>query len=115
MELLPRVLVTIVLVGLISVLFRLCNALILKPKRLRSILEKQGIKGPSPTFLIGNLTDMNNSKSTLSKRLPVGENGISHNCGDAILPSLQRWSKEYGMFSNFLNRIYLIILPNPSI
>jgi cytochrome P450 len=101
-QLLLRVSLTVVLVGVFNLLFGLCNALILKPRRLGSILEKQGIKGPPPTFFLGNLLGISKAISTLSKPLPAGEKEIIHNCGALIVPFFQQWTKEFGrtfMFS----------------
>ncbi|KAH7515574.1 hypothetical protein FEM48_Zijuj10G0041100 [Ziziphus jujuba var. spinosa] len=54
---------------------RACDALILKPKRLRSILGKQGIRGPLPSFLLGNIPDMQkiqNSSQPSDQSTPQG-------------------------------------------
>lgn len=91
-----RVLLTVLLVGLFSLVVRLCNALVLEPKRLRSLLAKQGIKGPPPTFLLGNLLDISRATPKHSEPPPTGEKEIVHNCAAVITPFLQQWSKEYG-------------------
>ncbi|XP_050282053.1 cytochrome P450 714C2-like [Quercus robur] len=99
--LLLKVMVTIALLGFFSKLIQICDALILKPERLRSKLRKQGIRGPPPSFLLGNINDMKKMKSTASKTQP-GEQALTHNCASAIFPFLDLWKKQYGstfMFS----------------
>lgn len=100
MEMVGKVLVTIGLLWLLRIVYRLYKALFLNPKRLSSILEKQGIKGPPPSFLLGNLAEMLKAKSEIPKR-PPGEKGIVHDCPTALFPAVQNWNKEYGMYIIF--------------
>lgn len=97
-----RVILTVVLLGLISILIKLCDALSLKPRRLRSVLQKQGVRGPKPSFLLGNIPDMVKKQSTISKPLQEEEEemGMIHNCPPLIFPQLVEWSKEYGKIIN---------------
>ena len=98
--LLSKIIITIVLLGLVSALMKMCEALILKPKRLRSILRKQGIRGPPPSFLLGNIGDMKKMKSSPSKAQQKGEQVITHNCSSAIFPFFDEWRKSYGNHIN---------------
>lgn len=97
-----RVMLTVVLIGLISILIKLYNALCRKPRRLCSALEKQRIRGPTPSFLLGNIPDMMKKQLTLSD--PKEENGeeveekrIIHNSPSLLFPYLVEWSKQYGI------------------
>ncbi|KAG8475030.1 hypothetical protein CXB51_031808 [Gossypium anomalum] len=49
---------SVVLTGFVGLLFHLYNGVLLKPKKLRLKLQNQGIKGPCPSFLYGNIHEM---------------------------------------------------------
>jgi hypothetical protein len=93
--LLSKIIITIALLGLVSALMKMCEALILKPKRLRSILRKQGIRGPPPSFLLGNIGDMKKSSASKAHQ-QKGEQAITHNCSSAFFPFFDEWRKSYG-------------------
>ncbi|KAK4799852.1 hypothetical protein SAY86_025217 [Trapa natans] len=65
----------------------------LTPRRIRKVMEKQGVHGPTPRFLVGNLLDMANivSKSTSSDM-----DSIHHDIVDRLLPHYSLWSKQFG-------------------
>uniref|UniRef100_A0A7N2LHN0 Cytochrome P450 n=1 Tax=Quercus lobata TaxID=97700 RepID=A0A7N2LHN0_QUELO len=107
--------ITIALLGFFRKLIQICDALILKPERLRSKLRKQGIRGPPPSFLLGNINDMKKMKSTASKTQP-GEQALTHNCSSAVFPFLDLWRKQYGftfMFS--LGNIQILHMNHPDV
>ncbi|KAH7544952.1 hypothetical protein FEM48_Zijuj01G0040600 [Ziziphus jujuba var. spinosa] len=108
---------TVALLGLISVLFKLCDALALKPRRLRSVLQKQSISGPTPSFLLGNIPDMVKKQPTVSKPPQEDEDkGMIHNCPPLIFPHLVQWSKEYGpKFVFSLGNIPFLYLNEPEV
>ncbi|XP_075646433.1 cytochrome P450 714C2-like [Castanea sativa] len=113
--LLLKVMITIALLGFFSKLIQICDALILKPERLRSKLRKQGIRGPPPSFLLGNINDIKKMKSTASKTQP-GEQALTHNCSSAIFPFFDLWRKQYGstfMFS--LGNIQILHMNHPDV
>ncbi|KAK4593094.1 hypothetical protein RGQ29_017303 [Quercus rubra] len=113
--LLLKVMITIALLGFFSKLIQICDALILKPERLRSKLRKQGIKGPPPSFLLGNINDIKKMKSTASKTQP-GEQALTHNCSSAVFPFFDLWRKQYGstfMFS--LGNIQILHMNHPDV
>ena len=96
--LLVKIIITIALLGLVRELMKMCEALILKPKRLRAILRKQGIRGPPPSFLIGNIGDMKKIMSSASKAQQKEEQAITHNCSSVIFPFFDEWRKLYGNY-----------------
>uniref|UniRef100_A0A7N2R339 Cytochrome P450 n=1 Tax=Quercus lobata TaxID=97700 RepID=A0A7N2R339_QUELO len=113
--LLLKVSFTIALVGFVSKLIQICDTLILKPERLRSKLRRQGIRGPPPSFLLGNINDMKKMRANSSKT-PPGEQAITHNCSSALFPLFELWSKEYGstfMFS--LGNIQILHMNHPDV
>ncbi|PAN35409.1 hypothetical protein PAHAL_6G206600 [Panicum hallii] len=65
----------------------------LTPMRIRRILAGQGVLGPPPRLLVGNLRDV----SALVARATAGDMGsLSHDIVGRLLPHYVRWSKMYG-------------------
>ena len=89
-------LLTVLLLILVSLLIKTWYALILKPKRLRLKLRKQGIRGPQPMILFGNILEMKKATSQVQSP-PRVEEGIDHNCSSMLFPSFQQWNKQYGI------------------
>ena len=102
-----RIVLTLVLLHLLRFLYRACDALILKPRRLRSKLRKQGIRGPPPSFLLGNLLQMRRAMSQVRKQ-PQGEQGIVHNCYYFLFPSFEKWTQQFGII--FISYILWLII-----
>ncbi|KAG7946622.1 hypothetical protein I3843_14G049700 [Carya illinoinensis] len=90
-----KIFIAFAFLGLAGLLVRLYNALVLKPERLRSALRKQGITGPPPTLLLGNIWEIKKALSTTVKA-PAGEIPVSHNCAALIAPFFEQWRKQYG-------------------
>ena len=55
MEAVVKVFISLALLGAFGLFFRLYDALVVKPEKLRSILRNQGINGPLSSFLLGNI------------------------------------------------------------
>lgn len=89
--------VSVCVAGLLWLFWRLYNLLVNKPEKLRSILRKQGINGPSPILLLGNILEMKKSRSANVVAPPFGP-PTHHNCGDALFPFFESWRKDYGMY-----------------
>jgi cytokinin trans-hydroxylase len=67
----------------------------LTPARIRRILSRQGVHGPSPRLLIGNLRDV----SALVAESTAGDMGsLSHDIVGRLLPHYVLWSKTFGEF-----------------
>ncbi|XP_060964844.1 cytochrome P450 714C2 [Cannabis sativa] len=89
----------VALMGMISLLVRLYKSLVANPRRLRSLMTKQGLTGPPPSFLLGNIMEIKNSKSAasrLSAALSAGESPLQHNCANILFPFFEKWRKQYG-------------------
>ncbi|KAA8539725.1 hypothetical protein F0562_026417 [Nyssa sinensis] len=71
------------------------NIIWLKPQRLRWKLQKQGIKGPQPSFLYGNVPEMQRIQSTVMKAADHGEI-VAHDYTSTLFPYFEQWRKEYG-------------------
>ncbi|XP_054814073.1 cytochrome P450 714A1-like [Prosopis cineraria] len=72
----------------------ICEKLLLKPIRIRSILEKQGITGPTPSFPSGNLSEIKHIQSQFSYLSSSSQ--LSEQWFHSLYPFIQRWSKQYG-------------------
>lgn len=92
--------VSVILGGLVVLLVHLYNLLILKPKLLRGKLQRQGIRGPSPSFLFGNIPQINRSRlqvhSTPTTAAEDSLAAISHDWPSTIFPYLAQWTNEFG-------------------
>ncbi|KAK7387315.1 hypothetical protein VNO78_28028 [Psophocarpus tetragonolobus] len=84
-------------VGLLCYLY---TSLVEKPNRLRSKLRKQGVSGPPPTILLGNIMELKKARSTTSNSLS-SEPPATHNLAAVLLPLFDKWSKQYGQVFMF--------------
>ncbi|KAL6862400.1 hypothetical protein ACP4OV_016741 [Aristida adscensionis] len=65
----------------------------LTPMRIRRVLAGQGVRGPPPRLLLGNLRDV----SALVAEATAGDMGsLTHDIVGRLLPHYVRWSKAYG-------------------
>jgi hypothetical protein len=95
--LLFKIIITIALLAFVRTLMQMCDSLIFKPKRLRSMLRKQGIRGPPPSFLLGNIREMKKMKSSAASKAPQkAEQAITHNSSSKLFPFFDEWRKSYG-------------------
>ncbi|KAK2652105.1 hypothetical protein Ddye_011961 [Dipteronia dyeriana] len=76
------------------------------PKRIQSMLSKQGIRGPKPSFLYGNVKQIQQMEKNIkssSSSSSDGQPAVSHHQWlSSSFPYLQEWSRLYGrtyMFS----------------
>ncbi|KAK6162700.1 hypothetical protein DH2020_002541 [Rehmannia glutinosa] len=84
--------------GFLVLFLRLFDASILNPRRLRSKLEKQGIRGPAPSLLYGDIPEMKRiiqlQKSLVKNSASPEE--IFHDWFPTVFPHLEQWRNEYG-------------------
>lgn len=97
-----KVLISAAVVGLVGLLLRLHDALVAKPKRLRSALAKQGVSGPRPTLFLGNILEIKKGRDEAAAAAKVsapsdGAVPDTHNCGSFLLPFVDKWRKQFGM------------------
>lgn len=67
----------------------------LTPRRIRKTMEKQGVRGPKPRFLVGNIHDM---ASLVAKSTSHDMDSINHDIVGRLLPQFVCWSKTYGNY-----------------
>ncbi|PNT65553.1 hypothetical protein BRADI_4g44270v3 [Brachypodium distachyon] len=92
--LLPPVLIPVLLFSY------LYTILWLRPERLRQKLRSQGVKGPKPSFLFGNIPEMRRIQKELATSAQEQEAGsadrFSSNYVATLFPYLIHWSRVYG-------------------
>lgn len=72
----------------------------LNPRRIKKIMERQGVRGPKPRPLKGNILDM---ASLVSQTTSQDMKSINHDIVGRLLPHYVAWSKEYGMLLRSLH------------
>ncbi|KAH7576167.1 hypothetical protein JRO89_XS01G0005700 [Xanthoceras sorbifolium] len=86
-----------VLGGIVLLFLHLYNVFVTKPKAIRSRLEKQGIRGPSPSFLLGNISEIKRIQHEEASRAAQQEVGmISHNWSPTAFAYLEKYKNDYG-------------------
>lgn len=91
-----KLFVSAAVVAGLRLLFRLFDAVVAQPRKLRSALRSQGLSGPPPAFLLGNILEMKRARDAAAKSAAVAGPPASHNCGAALLPFFEEWRKNYG-------------------
>ncbi|CAB4299787.1 unnamed protein product [Prunus armeniaca] len=102
-----KVVVSVLLGGFLVLFLYLCELLLLRPRGLRSKLGKQGIRGPPPSFLLGNLSAIkrlqSKGHSTATKTADptkLHHDGdvasIDHEWHSKIFLYIEQWRNEYG-------------------
>ncbi|PIN00563.1 Cytochrome P450 CYP4/CYP19/CYP26 subfamily [Handroanthus impetiginosus] len=76
-----------------KVLYETISCYWLTPRRIKKVMEKQGIRGPKPRFLLGNIMDM---ASLVAKSTSQDMGSIDHDIVGRLLPHFLAWSKIYG-------------------
>ena len=92
---------SLVVIGACSVLIRVCHEVWLKPRRIRSMLWRQGIRGPQPSFPYGNISEMQKIQSSMINNTSDGQ-PVSENWTHSLFPFLQQWRQEYGIYASKL-------------
>lgn len=76
-----------------------------KPKKIEKHFGKQGIKGPSYCFFIGNAKEI----VSLMMKASSQPMAFSHNILPRVLSFYHHWNKIYGMFSILLSFCKMLI------
>ncbi|KAK3195251.1 hypothetical protein Dsin_026561 [Dipteronia sinensis] len=88
------VILSAVIGGVVGLLFYLYNLLLLRPKLLRSKLQKQGINGPAPSFLLGNIPEMKRIQLQLAQK-DHNLVGLDHDWPSTVFPFVEKWKNQY--------------------
>ncbi|XP_015068173.1 cytochrome P450 714A1-like [Solanum pennellii] len=82
---------------IIGVFYMLFNTLWLKSsERLRWKLKKQGIYGPKPSFLYGNVAEMQKIQASSPNNNNVYAECVAHDYTSSLFPYFEQWRKIYG-------------------
>lgn len=101
-QFLSKLFISVAVVAVVGLFFRLYNVVVAQPRKLRAALHKQGLSGPPPSFLLGNILEMKRARDAAAKAAAVAGPPSSHNCGTALLPFFDEWRKKYGTCIFFL-------------
>ena len=96
-----KIILSVFLGGLVVLLLHLYDSLLVKPKKLRSRLQEEGINGHSPSFLLGNIPDMKRIKLKVQAAPKENHNNVVPVANDwpsTNFPYFDLWRKEYGTF-----------------
>ncbi|KAL7101742.1 hypothetical protein ACP275_08G073800 [Erythranthe tilingii] len=63
------------------------------PRRIKRIMEEQGVRGPKPRFLVGNILDM---ATLVAKSTSHDMDSVNHDVVSRLLPHFVSWSQSYG-------------------
>ncbi|KAF5778702.1 putative cytochrome P450 [Helianthus annuus] len=77
----------------IKVAYQTLDCYLFTPTRIKNIMSRQGVRGPKPGFLIGNLLDI---AALVSKSTSFDMPTIDHDIVTRLLPHFVLWSKIYG-------------------
>lgn len=111
-----KVLGTLAVVGFLGLVFRLYNSLIVKPRKLRQQLKKQGIDGPPQTVLLGNITEIRKARKPSGPKPAAGEKPIHHDCSGTLFPFFEQWRKQFGdMFVFALGNTQIVYVTQPDV
>lgn len=107
-----KIISSLILGGSLVLFFpHLSKFLLLHPRKLRSKLQSQGIKGPSsPSFLYGNLPDINKIQLQNQKQPTPEEtnnqelekkSSLQHTWPSRVFSHIKQWQIEYGQILVF--------------
>ncbi|XP_073032262.1 cytochrome P450 714C2-like [Primulina eburnea] len=97
MKLIPSCLLLI----LLAVFTRIFISLVIKPRRIREILKRQGIDGPPARILLGNIPEIKRSRDEAENAPENHPNPpVIHNAA-AVFPFFDQWKKKYGRLFRF--------------
>ncbi|PON92492.1 Cytochrome P450 [Trema orientale] len=97
-----RVLYSLGVIGLVGFLVHIYKSVWLKSERVRRKIRVQGIKGPTPSFLYGNLPEMQKIQLQ-SLKVPNHDYSefVAHDYTSTLFPYLEQWRKEYGLLYTY--------------
>ncbi|EOY29240.1 hypothetical protein QUC31_020891 [Theobroma cacao] len=98
--LLFRTLSSLALAGVVCYVFHQYCKSWLKSRRLRRKLCMQGIRGPPPSFLYGNVAEMQQIQLQAKKTRSHSEI-VGHDYTSTLFPYLDHWRKEYGQIYTY--------------
>ncbi|XVE97278.1 hypothetical protein REPUB_Repub03eG0006300 [Reevesia pubescens] len=95
-----RTLFSLALAGVVCYIFYVYTTSWLKSQSLRRKLRMQGIKGPPPSFLYGNVPEMQQIQLKAKKTRNHTEI-VAHDYTSTLFPYLDHWRKQYGIIYTY--------------
>lgn len=92
---LVKYVLVIVMTLILRVLYDSIWCYYLTPRRIKKLMERQGITGPYPRLLTGNIIDIS---KMVSYSVSDHCSSIHHNIVPRLLPHYVAWSKQYGTY-----------------
>ncbi|RZC82635.1 hypothetical protein C5167_045421 [Papaver somniferum] len=118
-QLLLKIFITLVVISLCSLSLHFYIISILNPRKLRSKLIKQGIRGPAPSsFIYGNIPDMKRIQSSkfLKTSSTAEQNIMNHDYFHKLFSYFELWGNEYGpVFTYSTGNVQIIYVSKPEI
>ncbi|XP_041002352.1 cytokinin hydroxylase [Juglans microcarpa x Juglans regia] len=100
------VVLTTLLVLFLSLLFKIAldtlSCYFINPRRIKKVMERQGVRGPKPRPLKGNILDM---ASLVAQTTSQDMKSINHDIVGRLLPHYVAWSEQYGKRFMFWNGV----------
>ncbi|EOY20234.1 PREDICTED: cytochrome P450 714A1 [Theobroma cacao] len=90
-----KVISSLALMGVVCFFVHLYNTMWFKSERQRRKLWMQGIRGPWPSFIYGNLPEMQKIQQEAA-RTPDNDQIVGHDYTSSLFPYFVQWRKEYG-------------------
>ncbi|KAG4954518.1 hypothetical protein JHK87_040112 [Glycine soja] len=96
---------SVAVVGILSWILSVYGNLWHESQRVRKRLQMQGIKGPPPSFLHGNLPDMQRIQSQAKAASTCNSNHsnqfLAHDYTTTLFPYFEHWRKQYDRLLTF--------------
>ncbi|XP_010553918.1 PREDICTED: cytokinin hydroxylase [Tarenaya hassleriana] len=78
---------------ILRILYDTVSCYWLTPRRIRKMMERQGVTGPKPRPITGNILEI---ASMVSRSVANDCNSVHHDIVGRLLPHYVAWSKQYG-------------------
>ncbi|CAK7347778.1 unnamed protein product [Dovyalis caffra] len=111
-----KLIVSLVLGGFLASFAYIYTIFFVKPQRLTSRLRKQGIKGPSPSLLLGNIPEIRRIQLQVQTELSAAKSSqkenhlaIDHDWPSTIFPHFKQWINEYAVTARYYTKRLIIL------
>lgn len=91
-----KMLCSVLVVGVFCIFLHLYNLMWVRPERLRGKLRRQGIRGPPPSFIYGNVPEMQKIQLLMAMKPPNHAQIVAHDYTSTLFPYFEQWRKAYG-------------------
>ena len=87
-----QVFVSVMSLFLLFALWKVVFSFWISPNQVYRRIRRSGLRGPPPSFPLGNIDEMRRDKRNSSP----GHSRISHDIHSSVFPYFSRWTKSYG-------------------